>query len=133
MAFDITEILTAYSGRNHQLHAEHINPRWSKALGIIGFDKCYERAEGAYLWDREGTRYLDTLAGYCNAVKGLDGWGAFPASLGNLIKATARRLVPQRYRLRISQTLIGWNTGSKPEIDTESREYLRDYFREGPQ
>ena len=64
MAFDISEILAARSGQNYDLHARHINPRWAKALGIIGFDKCYERAEGAYLWDREGTKYLDTLAGY---------------------------------------------------------------------
>jgi acetylornithine/succinyldiaminopimelate/putrescine aminotransferase len=64
MAFDISQILAAQSGRNYELQAEHINPRWAKALGIIGFDKCYERAEGAYLWDREGTKYLDTLAGY---------------------------------------------------------------------
>ncbi len=64
MAFDISEVLASQSGRNYELHAEHINPRWAKALGIIGFDKCYERAEGAYLWDRDGTKYLDTLAGY---------------------------------------------------------------------
>lgn len=64
MAIDISELLASQSGRNYDLHAEHINPRWAKALGIIGFDKCYERAEGAYLWDRDGTRYLDTLGGY---------------------------------------------------------------------
>ncbi len=43
---------------------------------------------------------VDTLAGYCNAVKGLDGWGAFPASLGNLIKATAEineSIFPERH------------------------------------
>ena len=64
MAFDISEVLASQRGQNYQLHGEHINPRWAKALGIIGFDKCYERAEGAYLWDLEGTKYLDTLAGY---------------------------------------------------------------------
>ena len=64
MAFDISDVLASQGGQNYQLHADHINPRWTKALGIIGFDKCYERAEGAYLWDRDGTKYLDTLAGY---------------------------------------------------------------------
>ena len=29
------------------------------------------------------------LAGYCYAVRGCDGWGSMPASLGNLIRATA--------------------------------------------
>jgi len=32
---------------------------------------------------------VDCLAAYCNAVKGLDGWGSMPASFGNLIRATA--------------------------------------------
>ncbi|HMG65768.1 MAG TPA: aspartate aminotransferase family protein [Streptosporangiaceae bacterium] len=33
-------------------------------LHTIGFDKVYERAEGAYLWDRAGNRYVDFLAGF---------------------------------------------------------------------
>ena len=32
---------------------------------------------------------VDVLAGYCNAVRGRDGWGSMPSSLGNLIRATA--------------------------------------------
>ncbi len=48
----------------------------------------------------------------------------------NPLKAAARRIVPRRYRLWISQTLIGWNTGRKPALDRESREYLREYFRD---
>ncbi|MCB1738742.1 MAG: aspartate aminotransferase family protein [Gammaproteobacteria bacterium] len=37
---------------------------FAKVLRTIGFDRCYVRAEGAYLWDEKGTRYLDMLAGY---------------------------------------------------------------------
>ena len=64
MAFDISSVVAGMAGRNYELHSEHINPRFSKALGIIGFDRCYEHAQGAYLWDEDGTKYLDTLAGY---------------------------------------------------------------------
>jgi N-methylhydantoinase B len=32
---------------------------------------------------------VDVLAAYCNAVRGCDGWGSMPSSLGNLIRATA--------------------------------------------
>jgi N-methylhydantoinase B len=32
---------------------------------------------------------VDVLAAYCNAVRGCDGWGSMPCSLGNLIRATA--------------------------------------------
>ena len=31
---------------------------------------------------------VDCLGGYTNAVKGLDGWGSYPASFGNIIRAT---------------------------------------------
>ena len=33
-------------------------------LHAIGFDKVYERAEGAYLYDQDGHRYADFLAGF---------------------------------------------------------------------
>lgn len=64
MAFDISDLLQTRAGQNCDLHAKHVNPRWAKALGIIGFDRNYVRAEGAHLWDLDGNRYLDTLAGY---------------------------------------------------------------------
>ena len=31
---------------------------------------------------------VDSLSGYCSAVKGVDGWGCYPASFGNIIRAT---------------------------------------------
>ena len=33
-------------------------------LHAIGFDKVYERAEGAYLYDSDGHQYADFLAGF---------------------------------------------------------------------
>ncbi len=48
----------------HSLYAEHINPQLVKVLRTIGFDKRYVRAVGAYLYDADGTQYLDCLAGY---------------------------------------------------------------------
>ncbi|HUC83902.1 MAG TPA: aspartate aminotransferase family protein, partial [Candidatus Acidoferrales bacterium] len=35
-----------------------------RTLKTIGFDRCYTRAEGAYLWDVKGDKYLDLLSGY---------------------------------------------------------------------
>ncbi len=43
---------------------KHLNPGLVSLLGLIGFDKVYSRAEGIYVWDREGNRYLDFLGGY---------------------------------------------------------------------
>ena len=51
-------------GKNYELHDTHINPRFAKTLRTIGFDRCYTRAEGQYLWDNNGNRYLDMLSGY---------------------------------------------------------------------
>src|SRR3954471_9053805 len=61
---DIVELLKQHAGRNYDLQAEHVNPANVRALKTIGFDRCYVRAEGPYLWDIEGTKYLDFLSGY---------------------------------------------------------------------
>ncbi|MFN3232964.1 MAG: aspartate aminotransferase family protein [Alphaproteobacteria bacterium] len=64
VAFDLDAALVQGANANNTLHANHINPRFAKSLGLIGFDKTYVRAEGAHLWDKDGARYLDMLAGY---------------------------------------------------------------------
>lgn len=64
MPLDIKALVAANEGSNYRLHDAHINPRFAKALRIIGFDRCYTRAKGAHLWDTEGRKYLDMLAGY---------------------------------------------------------------------
>ncbi len=61
---DICALLQQNEGRNYELHAEHINPANTRTLKTIGFDRCYVQAEGPYLWDTEGTKYLDFLSGY---------------------------------------------------------------------
>ena len=44
--------------------ARTINPQFARVLRTIGFDRTWERAEGAYLWDADGNRYLDLLGGF---------------------------------------------------------------------
>ena len=44
--------------------ARTINPQFVRVLRTIGFDRTWERAEGAYLWDADGNRYLDMLGGF---------------------------------------------------------------------
>jgi len=61
---DIASLLKQYAGQNYDLQAEHINPANVRALKTIGFDRCYVRAEGPYLWDIQGKKYLDLLSGY---------------------------------------------------------------------
>lgn len=64
MSINIHDIINSARGENYSLHEQHMNPRFVKTLTTIGFNKCYTRAEGQYLWDTEGRRYIDMLAGY---------------------------------------------------------------------
>lgn len=61
---DIKKLLLENSGKQHDLFAKHLNPQLVKVLRVIGFDKNYVRAEGAYLHDEDDNRYLDFLSGY---------------------------------------------------------------------
>ena len=64
MTFSIAQLIEERQDEQYPLHQRYINPSMARVLGIIGFDKNYTRGEGAYLWDVEGNRYLDLLAGY---------------------------------------------------------------------
>ena len=64
MTLDLNTLLASHEGENYGLHETHVNPQFAKALHLIGFDKCYVRGQGPHLWDAEGKKYLDMLAGY---------------------------------------------------------------------
>ncbi|GGK26632.1 aspartate aminotransferase family protein [Streptomyces camponoticapitis] len=63
-AFDLAKLLAERGGERYELHSAHLNHQLPRMLRTIGFDKVYERAEGAYFWDSEGNDYLDMLAGF---------------------------------------------------------------------
>ncbi|MFJ4876811.1 aspartate aminotransferase family protein [Streptomyces sp. NPDC088745] len=62
--FDLAELLAARGGERYELHSRHLNHQLPRMLRTIGFDRVYERAEGAYFWDADGNDYLDMLAGF---------------------------------------------------------------------
>jgi acetylornithine/succinyldiaminopimelate/putrescine aminotransferase len=64
MSFDLKELVAARLGENYQLHEEHLNRTLVAAQRVIGFDKVYARAQGAYLYDMDNQEYLDFLSGY---------------------------------------------------------------------
>ena len=64
MGFDLPGLLAARRGEGYELHARYLNPQLPRMLHAIGFDKVYERAQGAYLYDRDGNSYADFLAGF---------------------------------------------------------------------
>src|SRR5919201_2962954 len=48
-------------------YARHVDPAFVKLLGLLGYGRVFVRAEGAYVWDEQGRRYLDLLAGFGSA------------------------------------------------------------------
>jgi ornithine--oxo-acid transaminase len=64
MTFELSSLIEARQGENFRLHSEYLNPQLVKVLKTLGFDRFYVRGEGSYLYDRNGDRYLDFLAGF---------------------------------------------------------------------
>ncbi len=64
MVFDLAGLLAARRGEGYALTSQYLNPQLPRMLHAIGFDRVYERAEGAYLYDTDGHRYADFLAGF---------------------------------------------------------------------
>ena len=62
-AVDLTGLL-AGAGDEHARWARTINPQFVRVLRTIGFDRNWARAEGAYLYDGDGNRFLDMLGGF---------------------------------------------------------------------
>jgi len=46
------------------MHNRHLNAQMVRVLQAIGYDVSFCRGKGAYLYDREGIRYLDLLSGF---------------------------------------------------------------------
>ncbi|MES2017980.1 MAG: aspartate aminotransferase family protein [Pseudomonadota bacterium] len=45
-------------------YAKHVNPSFMQLLGVFGFGRVFTRASDVWIWDSEGRRYLDCLAGF---------------------------------------------------------------------
>ncbi|TML74860.1 MAG: aspartate aminotransferase family protein [Actinobacteria bacterium] len=60
----IRELLQQRAGEDYDLYGRTINPQFMKVLRTIGFDRIWARAEGQYLYDSDGNRYLDFLGGF---------------------------------------------------------------------
>src|SRR6478609_2049828 len=60
----LSELVEERGAEALDLHAQTINPQFVRLLRTIGFDRRWARAEGAYLGDSDGNRYLDVLGGF---------------------------------------------------------------------
>jgi len=62
--FDLEALLAERGAERYRLHTQYLNHQLPRMLHTIGFDKVYDRAQGAYFYDAEGNDYLDMLAGF---------------------------------------------------------------------
>src|SRR5436309_11710315 len=60
----LRSLLDEHRGEELELYARTINPQFVRLLRTIGFDRRWARAQGAYLYDADGTAYLDLLGGF---------------------------------------------------------------------
>lgn len=60
----LRELVESRAGEDYELYARGINPQFMRVLRTIGFDRVWARAEGQYLYDSGGERYLDMLGGF---------------------------------------------------------------------
>jgi len=62
--FDLKKLLDERRSEKSQLFSDYVNPQLGKVLRTIGFDRAYVRGEGSYLWDKDGTKYLDFITAF---------------------------------------------------------------------
>ncbi len=47
-----------------QAFAKYVNPSFVELLGVLGYGRVFTRASDVWVWDCDGRRYLDCLAGF---------------------------------------------------------------------
>ncbi|MCX7796325.1 MAG: aspartate aminotransferase family protein [bacterium] len=60
----IEEILNFDREKTRDLYKEFVNPGLARLLSLLDFDKNFVKAQGAYIWDDKGNKYIDFLGGY---------------------------------------------------------------------
>ena len=106
---DLQKLLAGERGHLAALAEAHINPAFVKCLKLLGFDKHYNRAQGAYLYDDAGNRYLDCLVGYGTFACGRNHPGgiAVAAFVWASIEQASGGLLNERIPTEISKILQG--------------------------
>jgi ornithine--oxo-acid transaminase len=60
----ITEIFAEREAERGPLHSKYLNDQMVRVLRTIGYDVGFRSGSGQYLYDRDGTKYLDLLSGF---------------------------------------------------------------------
>ena len=97
MTFSIADLFAQHSTDKFDLHEQHLNNQMVRMLKTIGYDRHYQRAVGQYLYDQEGTEYLDLLSGF-----GVFAIGRNHPTVINALKETLTLELPNLVQLDVS-------------------------------
>ena len=61
---DMVSLFAQYERDRYAMYGRHLSEQMVRMLKTIGYDVGFCRGEGPYLYDRQGTRYLDLLSGF---------------------------------------------------------------------
>jgi ornithine--oxo-acid transaminase len=93
MGHDIAKLFADREADRYALHNRYLNEQMVRVLRTIGYDVGFCKGQGQYLYDREGSRYLDLLSGFgvfaigCNHPDVRDALkSALDADLPNLVQ-----------------------------------------------
>ena len=64
MGLDILSLFAEREAERYGLHTRHLNEQMVRVLKTIGYDVGFRSGRGQYLYDRDGTKYLDLLSGW---------------------------------------------------------------------
>lgn len=97
MAFSIAELFTKYNPDKFDLYEQHLNNQMVRVLKTIGYDRHYKHAVGQYLYDQDGSEYLDLLSGF-----GVFALGRNHPTVVNALKETLSLDLPNLVQLDVS-------------------------------
>lgn len=97
MSFSIAELFNKYNPDKFDLYEHHLNNQMVRVLKTIGYDRYYKSAVGQYLYDQDGTEYLDLLSGF-----GVFALGRNHPTVVNALKETLSLDLPNLVQLDVS-------------------------------
>jgi ornithine--oxo-acid transaminase len=97
MAFSIAELFTKHNPEKFDLYEQYLNNQMVRVLKTIGYDRHYKSAVGQYLYDQDGSGYLDLLSGF-----GVFALGRNHPTIVNALKETLSLDLPNLVQLDVS-------------------------------
>ena len=101
MTQDIAALFHERERDRFAMFAHHLNEPMVRVLKTIGYDVGFCRGQGPYLYDRDGTRYLDLLSGF-----GVFAVGRNHPALRDALKSVLDSELPNLVQMDVS-TLAG--------------------------